>query len=623
MRLATLLPTGLSRRFTLAAAGLAAGTMLVISLASWYLIEGYHDRALEELAARERQFHAHTVGSSLAAFAARLSETAGSTILATGLVDSTGKETYLMPFLNGLRQINGIPVQVLFTDFEGQEIASNATASFSPPQLQWLREHLEQEWAQPVSMLFPGDTGYELVAIQPLTYTRTPSPEGALLFKVAMSDFHVSDNMVLHWGDLAQGDRVPATPVVTPQIFEQLGFRISGAAPTATAYTSLLPPYLSLLLIALGLFSAVVLVGARLARLLTRDLHRLEEFSRRLIDIGMSQERAPRGGTAEVAGLALAINQMLDRLYEQHATLMREREKLMELAGALKATDRRKDEFLAMLAHELRNPLAPIRTAAALLARQSDVDVQVARAGEIIARQVKHMSKLVDDLLDVSRLTRGLVSLDRIPLDFLKVVAAALDQVGPLIESNQHRLTVRLPDQPVTVVGDHDRLVQIVSNLLTNAAKFTPRAGQITLSLDVDAPARQMRLAVEDNGNGIPPELLPEIFDLFTQGSRLADRSEGGLGLGLSLVKNLTELHDGTIHADSAGEGKGAKFTLQLPCIDAAGAMAGAGEPGAAADASAVTLRREPCDEKRRCNARAPVDLPPTRRTSSCGSVPR
>jgi PAS domain S-box-containing protein len=252
---------------------------------------------------------------------------------------------------------------------------------------------------------------------------------------------------------------------------------------------------------------------------------------------------------------------------------------------ALREADRRKNEFLAMLAHELRNPLAPIRTGAAVLIRQSHSDPHIVHTGEIIARQVKHMSKLVDDLLDVSRLTRGLVDLDTVPLDFAKVVTAALDQVGPLIESNRHRLTVRLPDGPVPVLGDQDRLVQVVSNLLTNAAKFTPSGGEITLSLHRDMPAGQMCLTVEDDGNGIEPELLPQIFDLFTQGSRPADRSEGGLGLGLSLVKNLVELHGGTIRADSAGPGTGARFTMQLPCHVAAGAGAGGDASPSAASA--------------------------------------
>jgi PAS domain S-box-containing protein len=253
---------------------------------------------------------------------------------------------------------------------------------------------------------------------------------------------------------------------------------------------------------------------------------------------------------------------------------------------ALQEAGRRKDEFLAMLAHELRNPLAPIRTGAALLIRQPKLDPQIVHTGHIIARQVKHMSKLVDDLLDVSRLTRGLVNLDRVPLDFAKVVTAALDQVGPLIEANRHRLTVRLPDGPVPVLGDQDRLVQAVGNLLTNAAKFTPSGGTITVTLHRDMPAGgRMCLTVEDDGNGIEPELLPKIFDLFTQGPRPADRSQGGLGLGLSLVKRLVELHGGTIRADSAGQGSGATFTLQLRCHDEAGG--GAAGTGAVASVGA------------------------------------
>jgi signal transduction histidine kinase len=592
MRVSTFLPTGLARRLALAAAGLAAGTLLVISLTSWYLIEGYHDHALDELAARERQFHAEAVGSSLSALAARMSEMAASTILASGLVDSAGKETYLVPYLSGVQRVNAIPVQVLFTDFEGNEIASNSAARFSPQQLAWLREQLALEPTEPSSALFPADAAFDLVAMQPLIYARTRSSEGALLFKISLDDLRVSDTMHLEWGAATRVAAGPTTPVATPEVFRNLDFTIRGSTPTSAAQALPAPPYIALALIAVFLFSAVVLAGARLAWLLTRDLHRLEAFSSKFIGSGLSRERAPVGGTAEVASLAVSINQMLDRLYEQHATLIREREKLVELTGALKAADRRKDEFLAMLAHELRNPLAPIRTGAALLGSRSVSAAQIALTGEIIARQVKHMSKLVDDLLDVSRLTRGLVSLERIPLDFAKVVTAALDQVGPLIQVNRHRLSVRLPDGPVPVVGDHDRLVQVVSNLLTNAATYTPDGGDIVLSLEVDAQATHMTFTVEDNGNGIAAELLPEIFDLFTQGSRPADRSQGGLGLGLSLVKNLVELHGGSIRADSAGEGQGAKFTLRLPLCDDPRSRAGTGNREAAtAQATTAALR--------------------------------
>jgi signal transduction histidine kinase/CheY-like chemotaxis protein len=560
-----LLPAGLARRFALAAAGLAAGAVLVISLASWRLIDRQHDQALHELAARERQFHAEAVGGNLTALATRMTEMAASTILATGLVDSAGRETYLAPFLAGVRQINGIPVQVLFTDFEGKTIASNSVTRFSDPQLDWFRQQLEL--GRPGSAIFPDGTGFELVAMEPLIYSRTRSSEGALLYKISLDALLVSDSMQLDWSGAAGRVQGAGTPVATPAVFEPLGFTIRGS-PSAAVQQRLSPQYFPVLLAALVLFTAVVLAGARLASLLTRDLRRLEAFSSNVSGSALSDERAPLGGAAEVASLAASINRMLDRLYQQHAALAREGEKHAQLAAALKAADTRKDEFLAMLAHELRNPLAPISTGAQLLKMSPASSPEVARTSDVISRQAEHMVKLVDDLLDVSRVTRGLVSLDRRPLDFRQVVAAAVDQVRPLVETSGHELSLALPEAPVPVTGDHVRLVQVVSNLLSNAAKYTPAGGRIALRLGMAPDDRQMTLQVEDNGQGIAPELMPDIFALFTQGSRSSDRSQGGLGLGLSLVKHLVELHEGSIDTSSEGPGKGATFTLRLPCCE-------------------------------------------------------
>ncbi|MBA3773007.1 MAG: response regulator [Ramlibacter sp.] len=561
MRAAFHLPSGLARRFALAAAGLAAAALLVTSLAAWWLIDREHEESLRELATRERLFHASTVGSNLGALAERMAEMASSTILATGLVDSAGKETYLAPFLNGTRQINGIPVQVVFTDFEGREIAGNAGAQFTPAQVEWLRKHIDAGHAAAAIFAQQGD--FELVAMEPLTYTRTKTPEGALLYKIALRDMRLDEGMRLEWGPRPAGELAPATPVAVPAVFQPLEFRISGSLPVAQPTGPYAPQYLAIFLVALGLFSAVVPAGAWLASLLTRDLRELEAFARRFIGTGLSRERVSTTGSAEVASLARSINEMLDRLNEQHQTLTSEREKLVQLTDVLKTADRRKDEFLAMLAHELRNPLAPISTGAELLGRRSGADPQIARTSDVIARQARHMTKIIDDLLDVSRVTRGLVSLDRRTVDFRGVVGAAVDQIQPLIDSRRHALSVRLPPEPMFVQGDHARLVQIVSNLLSNAARYTPEGGRIVL--EVAAGEHALTLTVADDGTGIAPELMPEIFDLFTQGSRSPDRAQGGLGLGLALVKNLVELHGGSVAAASEGVGKGAVMTVVLP----------------------------------------------------------
>jgi len=250
----------------------------------------------------------------------------------------------------------------------------------------------------------------------------------------------------------------------------------------------------------------------------------------------------------------------------------------------LRAANRQKDQFLAMLAHELRNPLAPIMTAAQLL-KLGRLDAgSVANASEIIVRQAEHMTDLVNDLLDVSRVTRGLVTLERDELDVNAIVSAAVEQVRPLIDARRHALTLQLSGQPAHVTGDRTRLVQVISNILNNAAKYMAPGGRIVLAVTVEDG--RATVAVRDNGVGIAQEVLPYIFDLFTQAERTPDRSQGGLGIGLALVKSLVALHGGSVHAHSEGLGQGSEFSICLPA--AARVPAEAHDAGAANDACVV-----------------------------------
>ena len=238
-----------------------------------------------------------------------------------------------------------------------------------------------------------------------------------------------------------------------------------------------------------------------------------------------------------------------------------------QVEDELRAANRQKDQFLAMLAHELRNPLAPITTAAHLL-KMGTLDARAVRnASEIISRQAEHMTSLVNDLLDVSRVTRGLVTLEKEELDLNTIVAGALEQVRPLIEAKRHALTMELSGEPVHVLGDRTRLVQVLSNILNNAAKYTPAGGQIALR--VFAHGDRVTVTVTDNGIGIEPDVLPYIFDLFTQAERTPDRSQGGLGIGLALVKSLIVLHGGTVDARAAPDGgRGSEFEICVPRLE-------------------------------------------------------
>ncbi|GGX78650.1 hypothetical protein GCM10007386_07070 [Pseudoduganella dura] len=244
----------------------------------------------------------------------------------------------------------------------------------------------------------------------------------------------------------------------------------------------------------------------------------------------------------------------------------------------LRQEARNKDEFLAMLAHELRNPLAPIGTAAELLSLGTLDEAGVRHASAVIRRQVRHMSGLVDDLLDVSRVTRGLVTLRRAPTEMGEVVHDALEQLRPVLDARRHAVAVELPGAPAPVSGDRKRLVQVLANLLSNAAKYTPEGGRVDVRLSADAV--RVSLSVTDNGIGMPADLQSRAFDLFAQAERTPDRVQGGLGIGLALVKNIVELHGGTIHASSPGLGRGSTFTVVLPRLDAADGSAS--HPGAA-----------------------------------------
>ena len=216
-----------------------------------------------------------------------------------------------------------------------------------------------------------------------------------------------------------------------------------------------------------------------------------------------------------------------------------------------------------MLAHELRNPLAPIGAAAQLLQLVAGDRGKVEQSCSIIARQVAHMSSLIEDLLDIARVTRNLIRLTMEPGDFRDILSEAIEQVSPLIRERRHRLQLDLPYEPAMVLGDRKRLVQIAVNILNNAAKYTPDCGHIKVSLRTAAD--DVVVEFTDDGIGMAPELLPHVFDLFTQAERSSDRSQGGLGLGLPLVKNLVRLHGGSIQVQSAGLGKGSRFTLRLP----------------------------------------------------------
>jgi signal transduction histidine kinase len=271
-------------------------------------------------------------------------------------------------------------------------------------------------------------------------------------------------------------------------------------------------------------------------------------------------------GVFVFVGLSVALLSRSVRAAQRQARLTEQ---------SLRDAHRRKDEFLAMLAHELRNPLAPIGNGLQLLQIAGEDAELREEACMMMQRQFEHLVRLVDDLLDVSRIARGKIDLRTEPLTLRVVIERAVEAVRPLIDGLGHRLRVELPPQPLHVRGDLVRLAQVITNLLTNAARYTDRGGEITVSAAADKGGDWAVLSVRDTGIGIAPDVLPKVFDMFVQAEHGLSRGHGGLGLGLTLVKSLVHLHGGEVEARSDGLGKGSEFVVRLPLQKDAAAEAG------------------------------------------------
>ena len=265
----------------------------------------------------------------------------------------------------------------------------------------------------------------------------------------------------------------------------------------------------------------------------------------------------------ELAGrAAIALDNA--RLYQ---SLEREIVRSRAAEEQLQDASQRKDEFLAMLSHELRNPLAPIRNAVEVIRRLAPPDPKLTMARDVVDRQVTLLARLVEELLDVSRISQGKIALKKEPVELSRIISHSVETARPLIDARAQTLSVSVPPAPVWLSADFARLSQVVANLLNNAAKYTGEGGRIELT--ADAGEGEATISVRDNGTGIETTLLPKVFDLFVQGDRALDRGQGGLGIGLTLVKRLVELHDGTVAVASEGPNRGSTFTVRLPCISA------------------------------------------------------
>jgi signal transduction histidine kinase len=327
-----------------------------------------------------------------------------------------------------------------------------------------------------------------------------------------------------------------------------------------------------------------VLVELYLKRRELRELNRTLALANERLAAANTTLQAEK--TRELEMLNRVLQRANTELEQANRTLQNEVAERSRVEQALKEADRHKDEFLAMLAHELRNPLAPILNAVQLMRKKPLGDPQLVWSRDVIERQLTHLTRLVDDLLDVSRITRGKINLSREPVDVAGLVARAVETVQPLILERSHQFTVDVPDDPISVYGDPLRLTQALGNVLSNAAKYTERAGRI--SLTARQSGEMVEISVRDTGIGIPSALLPMIFDMFTQLRNDTGRSQSGLGIGLALVRKLLEMHGGTVTASSDGDGLGSEFLITLPVIssDTARVSANADDQAYGYDAS-------------------------------------
>jgi signal transduction histidine kinase/ActR/RegA family two-component response regulator len=395
-------------------------------------------------------------------------------------------------------------------------------------------------------------------------------------------------------GHAIEGGRM----VVYHPIFEN-GERI-GTVYLSARYRLLdrLASYATILgVVTLASLLLAALVASRLQQAITRPLRAVTEVARAVMqrrDFSLRVEHQGEhghGGTGagtgsagtgtrhsgEIGTLVDAFNDMLaeigrraNALQEANLTLEREMAVRQGAERALLLADRRKDEFLATLAHELRNPLAPLRTGLDIMRLNGGDPAASLRARGVMERQLKQMVRLVDDLLDVSRINTGKLTIRRESLELNAVVANALEIARPFIDAQGHALVVELPARPVHVLGDATRLAQVLSNLLNNAARYTPRGGRITLSADVTKDEDgndRLQVRVADNGIGIAPAMLGEIFEMFVQADASLERTNQGLGVGLSLARKLVELHEGSLEARSGGAGQGSTFIVTLPVL--------------------------------------------------------
>jgi PAS domain S-box-containing protein len=679
----------LARRFALAAVALALSVLLLTIMASWLLVSQQQKQATRILLQKEADVNVRLVNNSLQAIHARLADAVGSSLLANALVDSAGRQTYVVPYLDGMQRVNGIALQLLFVDFEGREIASSGQARFDAQQLKWMSQQLERGNA--TSAIFPSASGDELLMIEIFTYSRTKTPEGALVYKLSLSQLQEGMSGRLFWGkaqpDLPSDAQV-VVPLQLPELFSHNQLRwvqtrhdslTQGSADSGSTVFSAL----NVLLFALLLSGLVWWLGTRLALRLTQDLRQLNAFARSVVENGFGESRALSRGSVEVAGLARSINHMLDRLYEQHAQLQHESEEryrllvegtnaisweaglpsfdylfvssqgsrivghelhvwqqnqfwqahlhpddafaaqqqrlaalqdksnyrseyrfrcadghyswLEEIATVLcdelgtpirlrgilldiderkqaenriieerQKIDRLKNDFVSTVSHELRTPLTSIRGSLGLVLGgvTGTVPAPAVKLLDIAYKNTERLVRLINDLLDIDKIASGKMDFDLQWYDLSPMIEQAIETNAAYGAQLNVKFVLHDETANVAVKVDYDRMMQVMANLFSNAAKFSPEHGVVDVTIAVGSGVA--RISVQDHGPGISDEFRAKIFQKFTQQDSSDTRLKGGTGLGLAISQALIEKMGGRIGFEST-LGQGTTFYLELP----------------------------------------------------------